>query len=77
MLARKCERCGKYHDNYEKSINAKSIGRDNDIETNSMSDINSFTFTNNVFSMNFNYIKTFDLCKDCLDALVKWFENGK
>lgn len=63
MLAKKCDRCGKLYEYY-----------DNYTKQN----CNGFQFEAIDIRRGSSIGRGFeDLCKDCLESLVKWYEEGK
>lgn len=59
--AKKCDRCGKLYELYD--VPDKQIFGHN---------INGVDLTHD-----HDYIKEFDLCPDCMEALLVWLKNGK
>lgn len=63
-LARKCDRCGKFYDNY-------NMG-----DTISLRKTNGIMFINVQYNNKYYSCKKFDLCPVCKDTLVDWFLDG-
>lgn len=60
-IAKKCDRCGKYHDIYNDKENPHKI--------NSIIPANA-NYKNQCYSH-----KIINLCPDCMNELKKWLEN--
>lgn len=61
MLAKKCDRCGKLYEHYDK------VG---DERQNGFS-----TIYMNYCGGRDRIVADHDLCKDCMESLIKWFDE--
>lgn len=59
MVAKKCDRCGTYYDEYHKLINSNKV--------NSIRLINRGVGVDSTF-------KIYDLCPKCMDKFLAWFD---
>lgn len=73
MDAKKCDRCGCYYDNNGKS---KAL-------LNNSKKISKYSPRNYSIGVCFkdiydtNSSRSFDLCSDCVNDFIKWFEEGE
>lgn len=58
MLAKKCDRCGKFYESYDMIDNS---------ETNGVYIISKFGVRESI-------IKDIDLCRECMNSFIKWYE---
>lgn len=58
MLAKKCDRCGKFYESYDMIDNS---------ETNGVYIISKFDVRESI-------IKDIDLCRECMNSFIKWYE---
>lgn len=60
MLAKKCDRCGKLYDHYDEFDNNKINGIS--------------TIFKNKFGVRESISKDIDLCQECMNSFIKWYE---
>lgn len=58
MLAKKCDRCGKFYESYDMIDNS---------ETNGVYIISKFGVRESI-------IKDIDLCRECMNSFIKWYD---
>ena len=64
MKAMKCDRCGKFYDAYNYKLNKHEHGNT----------LSIWNITTNAYE---EFIKKFDLCKDCMDELEEFLGMNK
>ena len=65
-MAKKCDRCGAFYENYT-TQRSKKEGRVNTIQTKETDENGNIAFT----------VNTYDLCPDCMKEFFSWFDLGK
>lgn len=58
MLAKKCDRCGKFYESYDMIDNS---------EMNEVYIISKFGVRKSI-------IKDIDLCRECMNSFIRWYE---
>lgn len=61
-LARKCDRCGDFYVPETRKVNGD--------------DCNAITLINRDLSNKYYANRSYDLCPNCLDSLLKWLSNN-
>ena len=60
MLAKKCDRCGKLYESYDMVDNSEMNG--------------VYIVSKNKFGVRESISKDIDLCQECMDSFIKWYE---
>lgn len=58
MLAKKCDRCGKFYESYDMIDNSEMNG----------------VYIISKFDVRESIIKDIDLCRECMNSFIKWYE---
>ena len=60
MLAKKCDRCGKFYESYDMVDNREMNG--------------VYIVSKNKFGVRESISKDIDLCIECMNSFIKWYE---
>lgn len=60
MLAKKCDRCGKFYESYDMIDNREMNG--------------VYIISKNKFGVRESISKDIDLCIECMNSFIKWYE---
>ena len=70
---KRCDRCGKVYERHAKKIKYKNVVYTMLENTNDLK-FNGFVLSN--YRGCYDCTLPYDLCPECLDSLLEWFNNG-